>query len=40
MSRNRTVDCLKAYACLLVVFGHVIMGIRKMGGGSDSCNGI
>lgn len=32
MSRNRTVDCLKAYACLLVVFGHVIMGIRKMGG--------
>lgn len=27
-SRNQLVDCLKGYACLLVVFGHVIRGIR------------
>ncbi len=30
--RDRLVDCLKGYACLLVVFGHVIMGVRKAGG--------
>lgn len=29
--RNILVDELKAYACLLVAFGHVIMGIRKAG---------
>ena len=29
--RNRLVDALKGYACFLVVFGHVIMGIRKCG---------
>lgn len=29
--RNVLVDMLKGYACLLVVFGHVIMGIRKGG---------
>lgn len=27
--RDKFVDCLKGYACILVVFGHVIMGIRK-----------
>lgn len=32
MSRNHLVDCLKAYSCLLVVFGHVIFGIQNMGG--------
>lgn len=31
--RNQLVDMLKGYACLLVVFGHVIMGIRKSTGG-------
>lgn len=30
--RNELVDCLKGYACLLVVFGHVIMGLRQAGG--------
>lgn len=29
--RNQSVDILKGYACFLVVFGHVIMGIRKAG---------
>ena len=29
--RDKLVDCLKGYACFLVVFGHVIMGIRKAG---------
>lgn len=29
--RNKLVDALKGYACFLVVFGHVIMGIRKAG---------
>lgn len=29
--RNETVDCLKGYACILVVFGHVILGIRNAG---------
>ena len=29
--RNQLVDMLKGYACFLVVFGHVIMGIRKAG---------
>lgn len=29
LKRNILVDCLKGYACLLVTFGHVIMGIRK-----------
>ena len=32
MARNKLVDCLKAYSCLLVVFGHVILGIQNMGG--------
>lgn len=27
--RNQLVDMLKGYACILVVFGHVIMGIRQ-----------
>ena len=27
--RNKLVDMLKGYVCFLVVFGHVIMGIRK-----------
>lgn len=27
--RDKLADLLKGYACLLVVFGHVIMGIRK-----------
>lgn len=27
--RNQLVDMLKGYACFLVVFGHVIMGVRK-----------
>lgn len=31
MQRDRIVDCLKGYASILVVFGHVIMGIRKAG---------
>lgn len=30
--RDEMADSLKGYACLLVVFGHVIMGIRKAGG--------
>lgn len=29
--RDKLVDALKGYACVLVVFGHVIMGIRKCG---------
>lgn len=29
--RDKLVDALKGYACFLVVFGHVIMGIRKAG---------
>lgn len=32
MSRNKAADVLKGYACLLVVFGHVIIGIRTSGG--------
>lgn len=32
MDRDKTIDCLKGYACFLVVFGHVILGIRNMGG--------
>lgn len=36
MNRNKTIDCLKGYACFLVVFGHVILGIRNMGGGNTS----
>lgn len=32
MARNKLVDSLKAYSCLLVVFGHVIFGIQNMGG--------
>lgn len=36
MKRNETVDCLKGYACFLVLFGHVILGIRNMGGGEAS----
>ena len=36
MKRNETVDCLKGYACFLVLFGHVILGIRTMGGGEAS----
>lgn len=36
--RNQLVDMLKGYACFLVVFGHVIMGIRKsMGGTVPAC---
>ena len=31
MERNVLVDRLKGYACFLVLFGHVIMGIRKAG---------
>ena len=31
MERNILVDKLKGYACLLVLFGHVIMGIRLAG---------
>ena len=31
MKRDKLVDCLKGYACFLVVFGHVIMGIRNAG---------
>ena len=31
MVRNKLVDCLKGYSCLLVVFGHVILGIQNMG---------
>ncbi len=29
--RDKYADCLKGYACFLVVFGHVIMGIRNSG---------
>lgn len=29
--RNTFVDCLKVYACILVVFGHVILGLRNAG---------
>ena len=31
MERNFLVDKLKGYACFLVLFGHVIMGIRVAG---------
>lgn len=31
MERDRLTDLLKGYACLLVVFGHVIIGIRTSG---------
>ena len=31
MQRDRVSDLLKGYACFLVVFGHVIMGIRNAG---------
>ena len=31
MERNMLVDRLKGYACFLVLFGHVIMGIRLSG---------
>lgn len=31
MARNTLVDKLKGYACFLVLFGHVIMGIRLAG---------
>ena len=31
MERNILVDKLKGYACFLVLFGHVIMGIRLAG---------
>ena len=31
MERNVLVDKLKGYACFLVLFGHVIMGIRLAG---------
>ena len=31
MERNILADRLKGYACFLVLFGHVIMGIRKAG---------
>lgn len=30
--RDKTIDCLKGYACLLVVLGHVMLGVRNMGG--------
>ena len=31
MERNVLVDKLKGYACFLVLFGHVIMGVRLSG---------
>ena len=31
MERNVLVDRLKGYACFLVLFGHVIMGVRLAG---------
>ena len=31
MERNTLIDRIKGYACFLVLFGHVIMGIRKAG---------
>ena len=31
IKRDKLTDLLKGYACFLVVFGHVIMGIRKAG---------
>lgn len=31
MERNLLVDRLKGYACFLVLFGHVIMGMRNTG---------
>ena len=31
MERNLFIDKLKGYACFLVLFGHVIMGIRLSG---------
>lgn len=38
--RDKLVDCLKGYACFLVVFGHVIMGIRKSGIAGGGIYGI
>ena len=31
MARDRFADVLKGYACLLVIFGHVLIGIRTSG---------
>ena len=31
MERNVLIDRLKGYACFLVLFGHVIRGIRTAG---------
>ena len=31
MKRDKVADLLKGYACFLVLFGHVIMGVRKCG---------
>lgn len=31
MKRDKNVDFLKGYACLLVIFGHVILGIETSG---------
>lgn len=28
MKRNRAIDCLRGYACFLVLFGHVLRGVR------------
>jgi fucose 4-O-acetylase-like acetyltransferase len=36
MERNTLIDKLKGYACFLVLFGHVIMGIRVAGIGIPS----
>lgn len=38
MERNKFVDFLKGYACLLVVFGHVLSGIRGAGISNLSLN--
>ena len=32
MKRDKLADALKGYACLLVVLGHVMIGIRTAGG--------
>ena len=37
MQRNLLVDRLKGYACFLVLFGHVIMGVRLSGIDTPSC---
>jgi len=34
MQRDKMSDLIKGYVCILVVFGHVIMGIRKAGIGT------